>query len=76
MIGLTYQLIKNTLVEVHLGSAALEHVVVVVLEALPVSLELRQAVGVDILDTMIELAQRSIMIDIPSPRKESINMPQ
>ena len=76
MIGLTYQLIKNTLVEVHLRSAALEHVVVVVLKALPVSLELRQAVGVDILDTMIKLAQRSIMIDIPSPRKESITMPQ
>lgn len=61
----TYQLVKDTLVQVHLRPAALEKVVVVVLEALPVSLELRQAVGVDILDTVIESAQRSFLDDPP-----------
>lgn len=46
-----YQLVKNAAVELLLGPAALEKVVVVVLEALPVRGELLQAVGVDVLDT-------------------------
>lgn len=54
----TYQLVKDTLVQVHLGSATLEKVVVVVLEALPVSLKLRQAVGVDILDPVTSQQSR------------------
>lgn len=65
----TYQLLENTLVQVHLRPAALEKVVVIVLEALPVSLELRQAVGVDILDPVIESARRSILDDVPGLQK-------
>jgi hypothetical protein len=61
----TYQLVKDTLVQVHLRPTALEKVVVVVLEALPVSLELRQAVGVDILDPVIESARHFIFNDVP-----------
>lgn len=47
-----YQFVENTLAKVHLSLAALPQVVVVVLEALPVGLELIQAVGVDILETV------------------------
>jgi hypothetical protein len=47
-----YQFVENTLAEVHLSLAALPQVVVVVLEALPVGLELIQAVGVDVLETV------------------------
>lgn len=47
-----YQLVEDAAVEGHLGLAALEEVVVVVLEAVGVGLELVEAVGVDILDTI------------------------
>lgn len=47
----THQLLKNTIVQFHLGPAAFPQVVVVVLQTLPVGSELLQAVGVDILDT-------------------------
>jgi hypothetical protein len=47
-----YQFVENTFAKVHLSLAALPQVVVVVLEALPVGLELIQAVGVDILETV------------------------
>lgn len=48
--GRTDQLIKYTLIQIHLRFPAFEHVVVVVFEALPVGIELLQAVSVDILD--------------------------
>lgn len=48
----SYQLVKDTLVQGHLGLAALKLVVVVVLEAVGVGLELLQTVGVDVLDTV------------------------
>lgn len=47
-----YQFLEDAAVEGLLGLAALEKVVVVVLEAVPVFLELLQAVGVDVLDTV------------------------
>jgi hypothetical protein len=50
VLGRTNQLLKYTLVQIHLRFPAFEHVVVVVFEALPVSIELFQAVGVDVLD--------------------------
>lgn len=46
----THQLLKNTIVQFHLGPAAFPQVVVVVLQTLPVGVELFQAVGIDILD--------------------------
>lgn len=49
--GKKYQLLKNTIVQFHLGPAAFPQVVVVVLQTLPVGSELLQAIGVDILDT-------------------------
>jgi hypothetical protein len=49
----THQLLKYAVVQFHLRLPALEHVVVVVLETLPVSIKLLQAVGVDILDPAI-----------------------
>jgi hypothetical protein len=48
-----YQLVEDAAVEGHLGLAALEEVVVVILEAVSVGLELVEAVGVDILDTVV-----------------------
>lgn len=45
-----YQLVEDAAVERDLGLTAFEQVVVVVLEAIGVSLELVQAVGVDVLD--------------------------
>lgn len=44
------QLLKNAVVQFHLRLPALEEVVVVVLQTLPVGVELFQAVGIDILD--------------------------
>lgn len=49
-----YQLVEDAAVQRHLGLAALEEVVVVVLEAVGVGLELVEAVGVDVLDTIAE----------------------
>lgn len=49
----TYQVVKDTLVELPLSRAALPQLVVAVVEALPVLAELSQAVGVDILDTIV-----------------------
>lgn len=48
----SYQFVEDTVVELHLSPAAFPEVVVVVLETLPVGLELVQAVSVDILDAM------------------------
>lgn len=48
---ISYQFIKDAAVERNFGPAALPQLVVVVLEALPVGLELVEAVGVDVLDT-------------------------
>lgn len=47
----TNQLLKHTVVQLHLGLPTLPHMVVVVLQTLPVRVELLQAVGVDLLDT-------------------------
>lgn len=44
------QLVKDTLIQLHLGLPALPQMVVVVLKTLPVRGELFQAVGVDIFD--------------------------
>lgn len=46
----TYQLVKDTFVQLPLRRPALPHLVIVVVEALPVRTELLQAVRVDILD--------------------------
>lgn len=46
----THQLLKHAVVQLHLGLPAFPQVVVVVLQTLPVAIELLQAVGVDILD--------------------------
>lgn len=48
----TYKLLKHTTVQLHLWLSALPHVVVVVLEALPVRVELLQAVRIDVLDAV------------------------
>jgi hypothetical protein len=48
----SYQLVEDAVVQGHLSLAALEEVVVVVLEAVGVSLELVEAVGVNVLDTV------------------------
>lgn len=50
--GSSYQFVKDTLVQRHFGLAALELVVVVVLKAVGMGLELLEAVGVDVLDTV------------------------
>ena len=47
---ISYQFIEDTVVKLHLGPAAFPELVVVVLETLPVGLELVEAVGVDVLD--------------------------
>lgn len=47
-----YHVVKDTLVELPLGRAALPQLVVVVVEALPVLAELGEAVGVDVLDAV------------------------
>jgi hypothetical protein len=50
-VHISYQFVKDTVVQLHFGPATLPQLVVVVLEALPVGLELVQAVGVNVLDT-------------------------
>jgi hypothetical protein len=57
----TNQFLKNTAVQVHLGLTALPEPVVVVLQTLPVGVELLQAVCVDVLDPIppARLATRS-----------------
>lgn len=45
-----YQLLKHTVVQFHLLLPTLPEVVVVILQALPVCVELLQAVRVDVLD--------------------------
>jgi len=50
-VCISYQFVKDTVVELHFSPAALPQLVVVVLEALPMGLELVEAVGVDVLDT-------------------------
>lgn len=57
-----YQLVEDAAVERYLGLAALEEVVVVVLEAVGVSLELVEAVGVDILDTVARTISVSCLV--------------
>ena len=49
--GRSYQFVESAVVQSHLGLATLEKIVIVILQTLPVRLELLQAVGVDILDT-------------------------
>lgn len=53
--GHSYQFLKNAAVQCHLGLAALELVMVIVLETIGMGLELIQAVGVDVLDTVTGL---------------------
>lgn len=48
--GCTYQLLEDAVVQLHLRLPAFEEVVVIVLQALPMGIELLQAVGVDVLD--------------------------
>lgn len=48
----THQFVKDAAVKLLLGTTAVEKGLVVVLEAVDVSLELLHAVGVDILDTV------------------------
>lgn len=50
---MSYQFVEDTGVKSHLGPAALPELVVVVLETLPVGLELVKAVGVDVLDAVM-----------------------
>lgn len=49
----TYQVVKDTLVELPLGWAALPKLLVVVIKARPVFAELRETVLVDVLDAKI-----------------------
>lgn len=60
----SYQLVKDAVVQGHLSLAALEEVVVVVLEAVSVSLELVEAVGVNVLDAV----RRSVSCPAHSPQ--------
>lgn len=53
-----YQVCEDTFVQVELGAATLEQVVVVILETLPVGFELLEAVGVDILDPIAYINTR------------------
>ena len=46
----TYQLLKHTIVQLHFRSTTLPELVVVVLQTFPVSGELLEAMGVDVLD--------------------------
>jgi hypothetical protein len=59
----TNQFLKNTAVQLHLGLAALPEPVIVVLQTLPVGIELLQAVCVDVLDPVPpnQLATRSVI---------------
>lgn len=59
-----YQLVEDAVVEGHLGLAALEEVVVVVLEAVGVSLELVEAVGVNVLDAVRERCQLASLLPL------------
>lgn len=49
---MSYQFVKDTGVKLHLSSAALPEVVVVVVKTFPVGLELVKAVGIDVLDAV------------------------
>jgi hypothetical protein len=49
--SLAYQFLKHAVVQLHLRLPTLEEVMVVVLEALPVCVELLQAVRIDVLDS-------------------------
>jgi hypothetical protein len=60
--SIAYQLVEDAVVEGHLGLTALEEIVVVVLKAVGVGLELIEAVGVDILDTVA----RTISVSCPA----------
>lgn len=59
----SYQLVEDAVVQGHLSLAALEEIVVVVLEAVGVGLELVKAVGVNVLDTV----PRSVRCPAHSP---------
>lgn len=59
----SYQFVEDAVVELHLGPAAFPELVVVVLETLPVGLELIQAVGVDVLDAVKRSASSPRMSD-------------
>lgn len=56
---MTNQLLEYTIVHFHLRFPAFVHMVVVVLETFPVSIELFQAVGIDILDPVPQVNIKS-----------------
>jgi hypothetical protein len=55
-VGSTYQLLKNALVQSPLLRPAVPELLVVVLQALPVGSELREAVLVDVLDAAMSVS--------------------
>lgn len=48
--GTSYQLLKDAIIQLYLRAATLEQTMVIILQTLPVGIELLEAVGVDILD--------------------------
>ena len=72
--GGAYQLVEDAAVQRHLSLAALEEVVVVVLEAVGVGLELVEAVGVDVLDTIAESVNCVIDLWISGPLELQPNL--